>query len=498
MSNFTPRLTKPEAGNKYYNTKANGGYSDAIKGKPTDAGCDVLSNCVGYAYGRFNEIGGYGCCKYLRPVNAENFIQHAGGLEVGQTPKLGACMVWRKGASLSGSDGAGHVAIVEEIISDTQIVTSESGWNSYAFRNKTRNKGNGNWGAGTGYTFLGFIYNPAVSDAVKPAQPAVNGEVSTGSAADEKAMWGFFKSKGLNDFGVAGLMGNLLAESALRSNNLQNTYERKLGFTDTEYVKAVDNGTYNNFAKDAAGFGLAQWTYWARKKGLLEYAKAKKKSIADWEMQCEYLMKELSTSYNGVLKTLKNAKSIIEASNAVLMKYEAPADQGTSAQMTRARYAQKLYDKYAGKVADTAPEAVEPAVSVEIGDIVDFVGSKHYPSANAPSGLSCRPGKAKVTRIYQPGKAKHPYHLVGISGSTVHGWVDASDISGTADDAGTIQKGSTVRVKNGAKTYTGGQLASFVYRRNHKVQEINGDRAVISFGGVTVAAVHLSDLILVG
>lgn len=161
MAVFKPRLTRPEAGNKYYITKAKGGYSYAIQGKPTDPDCDVLSNCVGYAYGRFNEIGGYGYCKYLSPVNAENFIQYAGNLEVGQTPKLGACMVWKKGATLSNSDGAGHVAIVEKIISSTQIVTSESGWNSSAFWTKTRNKGNGNWGAGSGYTFLGFIYNPA-------------------------------------------------------------------------------------------------------------------------------------------------------------------------------------------------------------------------------------------------------------------------------------------------------------------------------------------------
>lgn len=164
---FTPRLTRPTAGNKYYITKSKGGYSNAIKGKPVDSQCDVLSNCVGYAYGRFNEIGGYGCCKYLSPTNAENFMQHKGSLSSGMTPKLGACAVWQKGGTLNGSDGAGHVAIVEKIISDTQIVTSESGYgNVTPFWTKTRNKGsNGNWGAGTGYKFLGFIYNPAVPDS---------------------------------------------------------------------------------------------------------------------------------------------------------------------------------------------------------------------------------------------------------------------------------------------------------------------------------------------
>lgn len=182
---FKPRMTKPEAGNKYYIRKVNGGYSNAIQGKPTDPDCNVLSNCVGYAYGRFNEIGGYGYCKYLAPTNAENFIEHKGSCKVGQTPQVGACMVWRKGATLSGSDGAGHVAIVEKVISDTEVITSESGWNcSKPFWTQTRKKGSdGRWGCGSAYTFLGFIYNPAVTGAdnkvskveppvIKPAEPA--------------------------------------------------------------------------------------------------------------------------------------------------------------------------------------------------------------------------------------------------------------------------------------------------------------------------------------
>lgn len=184
---FTARLTRPEAGNLYYNTKANGGYSDAIQGKPTDSGCDVLSNCVGYAYGRFNEIGGYGCMKYLRPVNAENFIQNAGGLTVSQTPQLGACMVWRKGATLSSSDGAGHVAIVEKVVSATQVITSESGYGvSTPFWTKTRTKGDGNWGGGTDYAFLGFILNPAVS--ADAAGTSASASASTSEGKEDMTM----------------------------------------------------------------------------------------------------------------------------------------------------------------------------------------------------------------------------------------------------------------------------------------------------------------------
>lgn len=164
---FKMRTTRPEAGNKYYITVGNGGYSYAIKGNPTDSKCDVLSNCVGYAYGRFNEIGNWGYCKYLSPVNAERFMEYNNtGIPIGQEPKLGACMVWQGGPTKKGSDGVGHVAIVEKVISSTEIITSESGWGSKnPFWNATRKKGNGNWGAGASYKFLGFIYNPAVRDS---------------------------------------------------------------------------------------------------------------------------------------------------------------------------------------------------------------------------------------------------------------------------------------------------------------------------------------------
>lgn len=603
---FKMRTSKPEAGNKYYITKANGGYSDAIKGSPTDKDCDALSNCVGYAYGRFNEIGGYGYCKYLRPVNAENFIQYKGtSLKTGQTPKLGACMVWQKGATLNGSDGAGHVAIVEKVVSDTEVYTSESGWgSSNPFWNKTRTKGNGNWGQGAAYKFLGFIYNPAVSDEkpvttvpstsggkmkysstnrplecmmtqstcykgtstmtvkgvlwhstgannpnlrryVQPDDNAANrtellallgkngnrndwnhinrqaglncwigkladGTVTTvqtmpwnyrpwgcgsgnkgscnngwiqfeicedglndatyfnkvykeaceitaylckmfnidpngtvnmngvsvptilchadshalglgsnhgdvnhwfpkfgksmataradvatlmktsGSVAptqptnpttptipstpsapsgntNEEIIWNFLLGKIGNEHGVAGMMGNLYAESGLRPDNLQNAYEKRLGYTDASYTAAVDNGTYKKFGTDSAGYGLAQWTYHTRKKALLAFAQSKKKSVGDLGMQLEFLYKELSESYKGVFADLKSAKTILAASNSVLMKFERPANQSAGVQNKRAAYGQKFYDKYAGKtpvVPEQKPSAVPYRVRV--------------------------------------------------------------------------------------------------------------------------------------
>ena len=163
----------------------------------------------------------------------------------------------------------------------------------------------------------------------------------------EKVIWDFLFSKLGNAYGAAGVMGNLYAESGLRPNNLQNSFEKKLGVTDDEYIAAVDNGSYQDFCSDGAGVGLAQWTYSTRKAALLEFAKTQGKSVGDLTLQLDFLWKEMSEGYTGLLKTLQNATTVEEASTAVLTKYERPADQGEAVQAKRASYGQSYFDKYA-------------------------------------------------------------------------------------------------------------------------------------------------------
>lgn len=67
----------------------------------------------------------------------------------------------------------------------------------------------------------------------------------------------------------------------------------------------------------------------------------------------------------------------------------------------------------------------------------------------------------------------------------------------TVAESPKIKVGSTVKLNKDAKTYTGGKIASFVYNRNHKVKEIKGDRVVITYLGIVVAAVNIKDLTLV-
>lgn len=163
---------------------------------------------------------------------------------------------------------------------------------------------------------------------------------------NEKYIWDFLLKAIGNQYGVAGLMGNLQAESGLRSNNLQNSYEKKLNMTDESYTQGVDNGSYPNFVNDAAGYGLAQWTFWSRKQNLYQYAKQCGVSIGDLQMQLEFLVRELQ-GYTTVWNTLRSATSVREASDVVLTQYERPADQSENMKVKRAEMGQAFYDKYA-------------------------------------------------------------------------------------------------------------------------------------------------------
>lgn len=153
---FEPRLTIPEKSNRYYITKSAGGLNPCIA-KPSGSTLR-FANCVFYAVGRYAEITGI----WLSSTNAENFVNEAKklGLTVSDKPQLGAIACWAKGKVGDGSDGAGHVSVVEIVNETGSIVTSESGWNAKKeFWTQTR-KNDGNWGQGSAYRFIGFILPP--------------------------------------------------------------------------------------------------------------------------------------------------------------------------------------------------------------------------------------------------------------------------------------------------------------------------------------------------
>lgn len=161
-------------------------------------------------------------------------------------------------------------------------------------------------------------------------------------------IWNFFLDERFSIYGIAALMGNLFAESGLDPKNLQNSCEKRLNYTDTEYTTAVDNGTYKNFTYDGAGYGLPQFTFPSRKEAFYKYAKAAGKSIGDLETQLLFMVKEMKKDFKSVYSALKTASDVKTASDLVLKKYEAPKDQSDAVKRKRAEYGQEYFNRFSG------------------------------------------------------------------------------------------------------------------------------------------------------
>lgn len=179
-------------------------------------------------------------------------------------------------------------------------------------------------------------------------------------ADNAKYIWDYFVAKIGNEYGVAGLMGNLDAESNLCPYRLQSDFSSGYSVS-IEYTKKVDNGTITEYdfvhnGPNGGGYGLAQWTYPPRKQALYNMMESGGySSIGSIELACDYLWYELQGDYAGVLKVLKTATSIREASDKVLFDFENPADQSAAMQEARASKGQAIYDKYSGSAPAPAP-----------------------------------------------------------------------------------------------------------------------------------------------
>lgn len=114
--------------------------------------------------------------------------------------------------------------------------------------------------------------------------------------------------------------------------------------TDESYTEAVDNGTYDNFINDRAGYGLAQWTHYSRKEKLLKFARERGTSIGNIGMQLAFVVKEIS---GNVEKAIRTATSVREASDVVMTGYENPADKSERAKERRCALGQTFYNQFA-------------------------------------------------------------------------------------------------------------------------------------------------------
>lgn len=165
-------------------------------------------------------------------------------------------------------------------------------------------------------------------------------------------IWNYFMSKIGNEYGVAGLMGNLEAESGLHPDIVQGD----IPYSDysKNYTSQVDQGFISEYdfvhnGPGGGGYGLAQWTYYSRKQALYDRWKSGNyTSIGSMALACDHLWDELVTLFPGVLSVLKSATSVRVASDAVLHDFENPADQSESVEEAREALGVAWYNKFTG------------------------------------------------------------------------------------------------------------------------------------------------------
>lgn len=209
-------------------------------------------------------------------------------------------------------------------------------------------------------------------------------------AKDEKKIWSILMNTIGNPFGVAGLMGNLFAESSLSPVCATGKFPQQ---TVSQYVADIKSGTTSaeDFAHDGVAFGIAQWRYWSRKASMLNFIGTSK--IDDTEAQVKFLLSEIKL-YTTVWKTLLNATSVREASDIVMLKYEKPAGTSEAAMAKRASYGQRYYDKYADEKKTPMVVTTADKVNLRAGDGLSYAsvgraeksGTMYEWVATAPNG----------------------------------------------------------------------------------------------------------------
>lgn len=200
------RTTAPSNDNKYYLQPAGGGYNQCIAGnssnpyKKRPTTYSVLPNCVGYAYGRYLEYWGLTKANGLPTCNAKDWyaVARNNGYKCSKTPTVGSVAVF------SGNQ-YGHVAFVEEVKNNGDIVISESNWSHAFFAVKTITKASGYLYC-YGYPLIGFVANPNAT-----ATPS-NTTTSDGIGGNDMTR-GYFKNGDKNE-GVYALKQMLIALKA--------------------------------------------------------------------------------------------------------------------------------------------------------------------------------------------------------------------------------------------------------------------------------------------
>lgn len=145
-----------------------------------------LPNCTCYAYGRYAEARG--AWANLPTWDAKDWYDDATSFQRGSTPALGAVMCW---GETGGYYATGHVAIVEQVFPNGDVVISESHSSQFipeedryfCTQTLTQSSGYSHPYLGYGFYLQGFIYNdwsPGGGGGGQPLPPSSWQATTTG------------------------------------------------------------------------------------------------------------------------------------------------------------------------------------------------------------------------------------------------------------------------------------------------------------------------------
>lgn len=167
----------------------------------------------------------------------------------------------------------------------------------------------------------------------------------------KRETWMHWKNKGYSDKAVAAIMGNIEAESAFLSNNVEN----RCPMSDADYTARVDDGriSRHTFCFDTYGYGYYQDTFWSRKAGLYDLCKQRNVSIANENAQHDWAEQELhQAEYQRVYNKLWSNASLEDMTREFMCWFERPANQSEAAVQYRIGLARAIYNEFAGSDSD--------------------------------------------------------------------------------------------------------------------------------------------------
>lgn len=140
--------------------------------------------------------------------------------------------------------------------------------------------------------------------------------------------------------GIAALFGQIEKESHFIVNNVQDG----MGWSDEDYTRAVDTGTYTKFATDEIGYGLYQLTEKSRKTSYLEFTRNRGVSIGNLENMVAFMLWELYKKFPGIWRKLQTSHDLNALTKTLLYEWENPQEKAQNL-ADRIQYANEWYQK---------------------------------------------------------------------------------------------------------------------------------------------------------